>query len=142
MAFSETIRRLITNAWDDGHVCLLGTSGEQGPNVSPKGSMMLFDDQHLAYWERSKKQALANLHHDNRVIVIYSNMQAQRDKVLESGILRFYGTAELHESGPIHDAIFARLNERESTHVGADTGVGVLIRIDRAEDVRGKSISA
>ncbi len=49
MAFSENIRRLITNAWDDGYVCLLGTSGEQGPNVSPKGSMMLFDDQHLAY---------------------------------------------------------------------------------------------
>ena len=142
MAFSETIRRLITNAWDDGYVCLLGTNGEQGPNVSPKGSMMLFDDQHLAYWERSKKQALANLQHDNRVVVIYSNMQAQRDKVLESGILRFYGTAELHESGPMHDAIFARLNERESTHVGADTGVGVLIRIDRAEDVRGKPISA
>ena len=142
MAFSETIRRLITNAWDDGYVCLLGTNGEQGPNVSPKGSMMIFDDQHLAYWERSRKQALANLQHDNRVVVIYSNMQAQRDKVLESGILRFYGTAELHESGPMHDAIFARLNERESTHVGADTGVGVLIKIDRAEDVRGKSISA
>ena len=142
MAFSETIRRLITNAWDDGYVCLLGTNGEQGPNVSPKGSMMIFDDQHLAYWERSKKQALANLQHDNRVVVIYSNMQAQRDKVLESGILRFYGTAELHESGPMHDAIFARLNERESTHVGADTGVGVLIRMARAEDVRGKSISA
>ncbi len=141
MAFSETIRRLITNAWDDGYVCLLGTSGENGPNVSPKGSMMLFDDQHLAYWERSKKQALANLQHDKRVVVIYSNMQAQRDKVLESGILRFYGTAELHESGPIHDAIFARLNEREATHDGADTGVGVLIRIERAQDVRGKALA-
>ena len=140
MAFSETIRRLIANAWEDGYVCLLGTSGEDGPNISPKGSMMLFDDDHLAYWERSKKQALANLRHDNRVIVVYSNMQAQRDKVLESGILRFYGVAELHESGPIHDAIFARLNERESTHDGADTGVGVLIRIERAQDVRGKPI--
>jgi len=140
MAFSETIRRLITNAWEDGYVCLLGTSGEDGPNISPKGSMMLFDDDHLAYWERSKKQALANLRHDNRVIVVYSNMQAKRDKVLESGILRFYGVAELHESGPIHDAIFARLNERESTHDGADTGVGVLIRIERAQDVRGKPI--
>mgnify|MGYP006272992011 FL=1 len=141
MAFSETIRRLIANAWEDGYVCLLGTSGDDGPNISPKGSMMLFDDDHLAYWERSKKQALANLRHDNRVIVVYSNMQAQRDKVLESGILRFYGTAELYESGPIHDAIFARLNERESTHDGADTGVGVLIKIERAQDVRGKAIS-
>ena len=139
MAFSDTIRRLIANAWEDGHVCLLGTAGENGPNISPKGSMMLFDDQHLAYWERSRKQALANLRHDRRVVV--SNMKAQRDHVLESGILRFYGEAELHESGPIHDAIFARLNERESTHDGADAGVGVLIRIDQALDVRGKAIS-
>ena len=140
MSFSETIKRLITNAWDDGYPCVVATTGTDGPNVSPKGSMMLFDDDHLAYWERSKKKALENLHHDNRVVVVYSNMQAQRDKVLESGILRFYGTAELHEAGPTRDAIFARLNERESTHVGADTGIGVLIKITRAEDVRGKAL--
>jgi hypothetical protein len=140
MRFSETIQRLITNAWTDGYVCLLGTAGPNGPNISPKGSMMLFDDNHLAYWERSKKQALDNLVHEKRVVVVYSNMQAQRDKVLESGILRFYGTAEMHEDGPVRDAIFARLNERESTHDGADTGIGVLIRIDRAEDVRGKPL--
>jgi hypothetical protein len=141
MKLSETIHRLILNAWDDGCVCLLGTTGEDGPNISPKGSMMIFDEDHLAYWERSKKSALSNLQHDNRVIVLYSNMQAQRDGVLESGILRFYGTAEMHESGPTRDAIFSRLNERESTHVGADTGIGVLIKIERAQDVRGKPLA-
>jgi hypothetical protein len=140
MGYSDLIRRLIDNAWDDGYPCLLGTFGENGPNISPKGSMLLFDDQHLAYWERSKRKALENLHHDKRVIVFYGNFKAQRDGVLESGFLRFYGTAELHESGPVHDAIFARLTERESTHEGADVGVGVLIKIDRAEDVRGKPI--
>ncbi len=140
MTFSDTIQRLIVNAWDDGYPCLVATTGPDGPNVSPKGSMMLFDDHHLAYWERSKKKALENLQHDRRVVVIYSNMQAQRDKTLESGVLRFYGTAELHESGPIHDAIFGKLNERESTHVGADSGIGVLIKIERAEDVRGKPL--
>ncbi len=140
MAINEAIRSLIKNAWDDGHVCLVGTNGPKGPNISPKGSMMVFDDDHLAYWERSKRSALENLQHDRRVIVVYSNMEAQRDGRLESGILRFYGTAELHDSGSIHDAIFARLNERESTHVGADTGIGVLIRIERAEDVRGKPL--
>src|SRR4051812_5510748 len=107
MSFSETIKQLITNAWDDGHPCLVATTGPDGPNVSPKGSMMLFDDDHLAYWERSKKKALENVQHDPRVVVVYSNMDAQRDRRLESGILRFYGTAELHESGPVHDAIFS-----------------------------------
>lgn len=140
MKFSDTIQRLIANAWTDGHPCLVGTVGDNGPNISPKGSLLLFDDDHFAYWERSKKQALANLRHDNRVVILYSNMAAQADKTLESGILRFYGKAELHDSGPIRDAIFARLSEREATHVGADTGIGVLVRIERAEDVRGKPL--
>jgi hypothetical protein len=32
------------------------------------------------------------------------------------------------------------LSEREATHVGADVGIGVLIKIDRAEDVRGRDL--
>ncbi len=140
MPLSETMKRLIDNAWDDGYPCLLATTGSAGPNISPKGSMLVFDDQHLAYWERSKKVALENLGADKRVVMMYSNFKAQRDGVLESGFLRFWGTAELHESGPVHQAIFAKLSKREQEHVGADTGIGVLIRIDRAADVRGKPI--
>ncbi len=140
MPFSDTVKKLVTNAWDDGHVCLLASEGEDGPNISPKGSMMIFDDDHLAYWERAKKQALTNLRKNPRVVVVYSNLIAQRAGELPSGILRFYGVAELHEDGPIRDAIFARLNERESTHDGADTGIGVLIRLTKAEDVRGKPL--
>jgi len=140
MALSETVKRLIDNAWDDGYPCLLATVGPAGPNISPKGSMLVFDDDHLAYWERSKKVALDNLAHDRRVVVMYSNFKSQRDGVLESGFLRFWGTAELYDSGPVHQAIFARLTKREQEHVGADTGIGVLVRITKAADVRGKPI--
>lgn len=140
MALSDVITLLINNAWDDGYPCLVATAGPDGPNISPKGSVLVFDDTHLAYWERSKKVALDNLGHDRRVCVMYANFQAQREGVLESGFLRFWGTAELHESGPIRDAIFARLTKREQEHVGADTGIGVLVKITRAADVRGKAI--
>jgi hypothetical protein len=71
---------------------------------------------------------------------MYANFKAQRDGLVESGFLRFYGKAELHESGAIRDAIFAKLSKREQEHDGADKGIGVLIRIERAQDVRGKSI--
>ena len=64
MAISDKIRKLIDNAWADGYPCLLATTGPGGPNVSVKGSMLVFDDQHLAYWERSKKGALENLGHE------------------------------------------------------------------------------
>ena len=140
MTISTKVRDLIRAAWDDGYPCLVATNGPDGPNISPKGSMVVYDDNHLAYWERSKRQALVNLGHDKRICVMYANFKAQRDGVLESGFLRFWGTAELHESGPIHDAIFKLLLPREQTHVGADTGIGVLVKIARAEDVRGKPL--
>src|ERR1700739_235798 len=106
MPISEKLKSRIRSAWGDGGPRLVATQGAAGPNISVKGSMVVFDDQHLAYWERSKKQALANLAHDKRVCVMYANFKAQRDGVLDSGFLRFYGTAELHESGAIHKKIF------------------------------------
>ena len=140
MPISEKIKALIRSAWDDGAPCLVATQGPNGPNISPKGSMVVFDDDHLAYWERSKKQALENLSHDKRICVIYANFKAQRDGILESGFLRFFGSVELHETGPVREAIFAKLLPREQTHAGAEAGIGVLIRIEKAIDIRGKPI--
>ena len=42
---------------------------------------------------------LENLGHDKRICVIYANFKAQRDGVLDSGFLRFFGSVELHETG-------------------------------------------
>ena len=67
MPISGKLKALIRSALDDGAPCLVATQGPNGPNISPKGSMVVFDDDHLAYWERSKKQALENLGHDKRV---------------------------------------------------------------------------
>jgi len=78
MPLSDTIKTLIRNAWDDGYPCLLATHGPLGPNITPKGSMIVFDYTHLAWWERSKRAVLENLSHDKRVCVMYANFKAQR----------------------------------------------------------------
>ena len=138
MPFPDVLKTLIRNAWDDGYPCLVATSGPLGPNLTPKGSMIVYDDEHLAWWERSKRAVLENLGTDRRVCIMYANFKAQRDGVLESGFLRFFGTVELHESGPVHDRIFSMLVPREQTHVGADAGIGALVKIEKAIDIRGK----
>jgi hypothetical protein len=46
----------------------------------------------------------------------------------------------MHESGPIREAIFEKLVPREQTHAGAESGIGVLIKIEKAIDVRGKPL--
>ena len=113
----------------------LACSGYRGYPV-----MIAYDDEHLAWWERSKKGVLDNLGHDRRVCIMYANFKAQRDGVLESGFIRFFGQVELIESGPVHQKIFSLLLPREQTHVGADTGIGALVHIERALDARGKQI--
>ena len=140
MPISEKIKALIRSAWDDGAPCLVATQGPNGPNISPKGSMVVFDDDHLAYWERSKKQALENLGHDKRILRDLRQLQGAARRCSRFRLFAIYGTAALHENGPVHDAIFKLLLPREQTHVGADTGIGVLVKIERAADVRGKPL--
>ena len=44
MPLSAQIKSLILSAWDDGYPCLLATNGREGPNITPKGSMIVFDE--------------------------------------------------------------------------------------------------
>jgi len=138
MPLTDTMKSLIRSAWDDGFPLLVATSGPLGPNIAPKGSMIAYDDTTLAWWERSKKGVLENLGHDRRVCIMYASFKAQRDGVLESGFIRYFGKVELVESGPVHQKVFSMLLPREQTHVGADTGIAAMVKIEKALDARGK----
>lgn len=140
MPLSDAIKTRINSAWADGYPCLVATTGTLGPNIAIKGSMFVYDDQHLAWWERTKRVGLENLSGDKRVCIMYANFKAQRDGDMPSGFLRFFGTVELHESGPMREAIFSRLAQREQTHAGAEAGIGVLVKIVKAVDMHGKDV--
>jgi hypothetical protein len=143
MAFSQQIKDLIFNAHKDNCVCMLATTGDDGPNISPKGSMIVLDDTHLAYWERSKRISLDNLRQNPRVAVMYSNKAAAERGEIEhpGGIFRFYGTVEIHERGELRDKIRTMLQDREINHDGAEEGFAVVINLERAENMRGKPIN-
>ena len=49
----DAIRELIDNAGLNGMACFVATASKDGePDLGPKGSVMVFDDQSLAFWER------------------------------------------------------------------------------------------
>jgi nitroimidazol reductase NimA-like FMN-containing flavoprotein (pyridoxamine 5'-phosphate oxidase superfamily) len=52
----------INSALAENSVCVLATQGETTPNIGFKGSVQVFDGDHLSYWERTRGQHLANLH--------------------------------------------------------------------------------
>ena len=57
------------------------------------------------------------------------------------GIARFYGTARLHKSGSIYEEVWTRLIQPEKDRDPEKKGFGVLIRVDRAEDLGGDPLN-
>jgi len=115
----------VNSALAEGNVCLVGTASETGmPDIAFKGSTMVFDKDHLAFWERSGGQTLANLQANPQVCVLYRSR--------ERGVAwRFYGHAELHRAGDLRQQIMDRTVEIELSRDPERTGVAVLIRVDR-----------
>ncbi len=125
------------------NVCLVGTVLPNGfAQVSPRGSTMVFDDEHLALWERGKGSTNANLRDGTRVTVFLRKPALRESGLLpKGGIARFYGTATIHKSGPAYDTVWQRLVQPEKDRDPEKKGYAVLIRVERAEDLDGKPLS-
>ena len=103
----------------------VATSTEDGtPDIGPKGSVFVADAGHLAYLEYTGGGHLANLRRNARVAVVCFDPEA------EPRYVRFYGEAQLLETGALRDELRARVNPIELAQDPYDTGVIVRIRVD------------
>src|SRR5712691_9975122 len=88
------------------NVCLVGTVLPNGfAQISPRGSTMVFDDEHIALWERGRGSTNENLVDGTKVTVFLRKSALRTVCLPKGGIARFYGTAEIHKSGPVYDEI-------------------------------------
>ena len=128
---TQEMSELFETALADGFSCLLGTASKDGqPQISPKGSVMVYDDETLAYWERARRSGLENIK-DNPNVVVYYNNQDKRVR------WRFYGTATVHEVGAIREEVMGRTVQAELDRDPERLGVAVLIRIDQVGELSG-----
>ena len=125
------------------NVCLVAMVLPNGfAQVSPRGSTMVFDDEHLAFWERSLGTTTANLRDGTKVTVFFRKSQLRESGVLpKGGIVRFYGVAALHKSGAVYEEIWNRVIQPEKDRDPQKKGFGVLITVERAEDLDGAPLS-
>ena len=130
------------NSVSEVNVCLVATVLPDGfAQVTPRGSTMVFDDEHLALWERGKGTTNQNLKDGTKVTVFFRNPQLRKIGVLpKGGIARFYGIATLHKSGPVYEEIWNRLIQPEKDRDPEKKGFGVLIKIERAEELDGSPL--
>jgi uncharacterized protein len=125
------------------NVCLVGTVLPNGyAQVSPRGSTMVYDDEHLALWERGKGSTNATLKDGTKVTVFLRKPQLREAGILpKGGIARFYGTAKIQKSGATYEEIWRRLVQAEKDRDPDKKGFGVLIAVERAEDLDGQPLS-
>ena len=62
------------------------------PNLSPKGSVRVYDDEHLAFMDIASPNTIENLRHDPRIEINSIDVFRRRG-------YRFKGTAEFREPG-------------------------------------------
>ena len=128
---TDETRQLIDNAYAEGAPCILGTaSGDGYPQISMKGSVLVFDRETLAYWERAKRSALENVGENPNVVVFYRNPEKRLN-------WRFYGTATVYESGAIWDNVMRRTIQAELDRDPDLQGVAVLVRVNQVIELSG-----
>ena len=132
----KTLQPHINTAFPD-HVCLVGTVLPNGyAQITPRGSTMVFDDDHIALWERGKGSTTASLQDGTKVTVYFRKPQLRADGVLpKGGIARFYGTAKVVKSGAAYEDVWRRLVQPEKDRDPDKKGFAVLIKVERAEDL-------
>ena len=125
------MKELVDRANADGFSCTLGTADKDGqPQLSLKGSVMVFDSETLAYWERAKRSALDNVAENPKVVILYNNPEKRIR-------WRFYGTAVVHDSGSIREEVMARTVQGELDRDPERLGVAVLVNVDKINELSG-----
>ena len=104
-------------------VCPDGT-----PNLSPKGTMAVWDDEHLVFAHLHSPQTVANIEAGHRVVEV--NVV---DPILRKGY-RFKGTATVHRDGPVHESGLRFYLDRSGLQPDRIQAI-VLIRVERAAPV-------
>ena len=125
------MRDLIDGALADRVPCFLGTASAGGePQISMKGSVLVYDGETLAYWERSKRSARENVAANPQVVIFYRNPEKRLN-------WRFHGIATVHESGATRDEVMSRTVQPELDRDPERQGAAVLVRIDRITELSG-----
>ena len=130
----------LNNALDDGTPCLMGTvSPDNNPEISPKGSVVVYGPEAVAYWERSHRGASTNIKSNARVVFYYRNPD-HAESLPQGAALRLYGTASVIEDEAVTSAVYEMMPEREQKADSGRKGHAVMVQIDRVTNLRGDDV--
>ena len=102
-AIPKVLQEHINTAYP-AHVCLIGTALPDGyAQITPRGSTMVYDDEHFALWERGKGSTTSHLADGTKVTIYFLEPEKKSDPDKK--------------------------------------GFGVLVKVERAEDLGGAPLA-
>jgi predicted pyridoxine 5'-phosphate oxidase superfamily flavin-nucleotide-binding protein len=132
----DQMREHVDKAWANGSPCLLATASRDGePDIGYKGSMMIFDDESLAYWERTRRQHLKNVLENPKVVVLFRDPKVGVN-------FRFHGVAAVHQSGPLREQVMARTVAPELDKDPERKGAAVIIKVEKVTNLAGQVLQS
>jgi len=122
-AITSDMRAVIQAA----HLCFAATVTPDGkPNLSPKGTIRVWDDDHLFFLDIASPKTRANLEHSPFIEVNVVEQLSRRG-------YRFFGRAAFHRNDDVFREATKRIYSEEGTKYPVDSVV--LIEVERAEEV-------
>jgi hypothetical protein len=104
---------------------LVATTKDGQPDLALKGSLMVWDKDHLAWWERGTRETYAGVVSNPKVAVFMRNPTRDRRT------LRFYGTARIVNDPELRERVWVRVLQTEKDMDKDKQGSAILVRVDR-----------
>jgi predicted pyridoxine 5'-phosphate oxidase superfamily flavin-nucleotide-binding protein len=99
---SEEVKKIIA---EYGPALIATASKEGKPNVSPKGSFRVLDDEHVVFANIASPRTMANLKENPQLMAIILDRSTRKG-------CRIWGRVEILESGDLFDSISAEFTPR------------------------------
>ena len=115
----------VDNARADNNTGLVATSNEEVPDLSMRGSLMVWDKDHLAWWERGKRETYAGLETNPKAAVFV------RNPIRDKRTLRFYGEARIVSDSAERERVWQRVSQLEKDMDPEAKGIAIVMRVDR-----------
>jgi hypothetical protein len=92
---------------------------------------MVFDDESLAYWERTLQGTGANVEENPNVMILFRNPTTR-------AAWRFVGKATVHKGGALREQVMARTVPAELERDPDRKGYAVVIKVDKVLPLSGQ----
>jgi predicted pyridoxine 5'-phosphate oxidase superfamily flavin-nucleotide-binding protein len=130
---TDQMRELIDTALERGCPCVVATASKDGvPNVGYKGSVLVFDDESLAYWERTHQGTQQNVDENPNVMILF------RDPATRAA-WRFVGNAAVHKEGALREQVMARVVKPELDRDPERKGFAVVVKVAKVLPLGGQT---